>query len=329
MSFLSNPKPYAPWEELMLVQQLAAMKTNMNPLAFMTVHVGDIQKPLRTLCVESQYTMARQYFLEGPLPFIVTAGDNDWVDCPDPMVALEYHHKYFDYFYLNWNNSAITPNSIYSTSSITSLKLSSNSSQPQAPNKTFVTFANSPLSLIEHHPMHPELWRLNYNGVLFIGIQLMNYKDLIADSEERMQASIKWLRTSILDSSIQVIAMFGHGQFQAETKEFFEGIVSAFSGTRTRLPLLYIHGDGHKWDMNDKVQTQLNWPTFFDIQVDQGGLADPLFVEFSLNPAVPLTQEHDLQYVLADGMVRLDRQRGRYPTENGRPNIDELFPVNH
>jgi hypothetical protein len=68
--------------------------------------------------------------------------------------------------------------------------------------------------------------------------------------------------------------------------------------------------------IDDRASTQLNWPSLIDVQVDQGGFADPCIVEIAAvdgaGQLIPLVAEHDLQYVFADGLVRIDRQRGRY-----------------
>jgi hypothetical protein len=70
-----------------------------------------------------------------------------------------------------------------------------------------------------------------------------------------------------------------------ETREFLEGILPAFLGERYWTPVLYIHGDGHKWDLDTKIHTQQGWSSFIDVQVDQGAYADPSIVEFSVDPA--------------------------------------------
>jgi hypothetical protein len=288
-------KPYAPWEEEMLMQQIADMTEYTHPTAMFTVHVGDIQKPPRSLCAETGYFATSQYLKAGPLKTFVLAGDNDWADCPNITQGLEFYHKYFDFFENHWLTNATT----------------------------------FPMQ-VEHNTTFPEMWKFNYNGILFISIQLIDSKNLMTDWEPRMNANIQWILTALKDTELSAVVIFGHGQFGNETKEFFEGILPAFVGDRSSVPVMYIHGDGHNWDLMDKVQSQLNWPSFIDVQVDQGGYADPIIVEFSTDPAVPLLQEHDLQYVFANGVIRIDRQRGRYPLgSDGRPDLTQLqsFPL--
>lgn len=64
------------------------------------------------------------------------------------------------------------------------------------------------------------------------------------------------------------------------------------------------------------LKTQQRWIGFTDIQVDQGGKADPLLVEVApLQKGVmkPFKKESDMQHVFGDGLFRIDRQKGRYP----------------
>ena len=288
-SYHVSIQPYAPWEELMLVSQLSDMRASTDPTAMFTVHVGDIQKPARTLCSEYNYQTVSQYLLAGPLPTFVLPGDNDWADCPDQLQALGFYHKYFDYFERHWTTTAV------------------------------------PRMSVEYNTTYPEMWRFTYDNILFISVQLIDSESKLADWDARMQANINWIWTA-LDSTVPTaVIIFGQGQVSNETKGFFEGIHPAFAGARTSTPVMYIHGDGHEWDLNDKIQTQLSWPTFVDVQVDQGAMADPLIVQFSTDPNFPLQQEHSLQYVFANGLIRIDRQRGRYPVgSDGRADVTSL-----
>ena len=152
------------------------------------------------------------------------------------------------------------------------------------------------------------------------------------DWNARMAADIHWVLSALGDDQYSAVVLFGQGAVGYETREFFEGILPAFLGVRKDTPVMYLHGDGHKWDLGTKIQTQLGWTNFIDVQIDQGAFADPLIVEFSVNPATPLVKEHDLQYVFANGTIRLDRQRGRYPTgSDGRATTANLpqFPLTY
>jgi len=47
------------------------------------------------------------------------------------------------------------------------------------------------------------------------------------------------------------------------------------------LPILYMHGDGHVWDMDSNMYNGLYMTS---IQVDQGGLAPPVRVTVGEGP---------------------------------------------
>jgi hypothetical protein len=310
-------QPYASWEERILQLQLASLRNYSNPSAQFIVHVGDIQKPQRTGCAESRFAMVSSIMKTAPLPTLVLAGDNDWSDCKTPEMALEYYHSYFDYFHLNWNATT-------TATDITNLSLGIMSSSGVQKYKDM----NGRLNF-EHHSKYPEMWRIYIDGILLLSVQNVNYKGLIDDAYNRTLASINWVRSSIRSESfLQAVIIFGHGQFgdKDNTKAFFEGIYDAFSNVdRLSTTVMYFHGDGHQWSLSGKVQRYLNWPAFVDVQVDQGGYADPLLVEFSIHS--PLQFEHELQYVFSNGKIRIDRQRGRYPLQDGKPNIGDLFPM--
>ena len=294
---ITIPQPCASWEEIMLLTQLAEMTASTRPTVMFTVHVGDMQKPDRTFCAEQSYFEAASYLRTGPLPTFSIPGDNDWADCPDPYQALGYYHKYFDYFERQWPNT---------------------------------TTSLIPRMAAEYNDTYPEMWRFTYNTVLFVSIQLIDSKDVLGtdDWNARMAANIAWVLLSLGSDMYSTVVIFGQASVGFETREFVEGILPAFLGVRKDTPVLYVHGDGHKWDLGTKIQTQLAWTSFIDVQVDQGAFADTHIVEFSVNPATPLVQEHELQYVYANGMIRLDRQRGRYPKgSDGRATTENLPPL--
>jgi len=81
------------------------------------------------------------------------------------------------------------------------------------------------------------------------------------------------------------------------------------------LPVLYLHGDGHNWDIDTKLSHQLHWKHFRDVQVDQGGLADPIIVDVAPQKngkLKGLKQRNDLEVAFGRGLFRIDRQGGLY-----------------
>jgi hypothetical protein len=292
----------------MLLDQLTAMTTSRRLNTHFTVHVGDFQKPDRTKCNSMVYEKMANYMSTGPLPTFVLPGDNDWFDCPRAMQSLDDYREHVTFLEDKWYNS-------------------STAKLPEDVVKMDV----------QHDPEYPELWSFYHQGIMFVSVHLIDTKPEVQESgderselwvewNDRMAANIAWFWKAMSDYAedayngdekpLKAIVLFGHGQISIDTREYFEAIRLAFfyfSPELMNLPIMYLHGDGHDWDMDDRIRNQLDWDSFIDIQVDQGALADPLIVEVATNPDAPLVQEHALQYLFAEGLFRIDRQRGRYP----------------
>lgn len=296
----------------MLLDQLTEMTTSRRLHTQFTVHVGDFQKPGRTNCNTNVYEKMANYMSTGPLPTFVLPGDNDWFDCPKAFQSLDDYREHVATLEERWYNS------------------------------TTVTLPEDVVKMdVSRDPDYPELWSFYHQSILFLSVHLIDTKpdaqengdetsDLWVEWNARMGANIAWFYKAMNDygkdgskgdgNPIKAICLFGHGQISVDTRQYFEGIRPAFFSFNSDLrdlPILYMHGDGHDWSMDDRIRNQLDWEAFIDIQVDQGALADPLIVEVATNPNEPLVQEHALQYIFADGLFRIDRQRGRYPPRQG------------
>ena len=175
------------------------------------------------------------------------------------------------------------------------------------------------------HRKHPELFAFAQESILFISVHLINGNPGDEPAEEwdyRMETNIQWVNENVetycSNSDIRGVILLGHSLRSPRTRPLFEGIVDTFRTVKARakLPVLYIHGDGHAWEVDDKLSQQLGWLNFRDVQVDQGALADPILVEIASTDVygkiVPLKVEHDMQIVFGRGLIRIDRQRGRY-----------------
>ena len=286
--YIMGDTPYAKWEDSMLQFQMQELKHQVRDHMLFTVHVGDIQKVQRTNCSESHYQHVADVLRAGPLPTLVIPGDNDWFDCPDREASFSHFSTHLTGLDRDWNHQ---------------------------------------LPLVRH-AKHPELFAMEQNGILFLSIHLINapIKDespnLWAD---RMQRNQDWV-THTLDayfsksSMIRGVVVLGHSLRSPRTRPFFEFLATHFVRNRQRLkiPVVYLHGDGHDWDVDYKFNHQLGWKYFYDVQVDQGAKADPCIVEFAKQvngKMIPLRLENDNQLLLGRGLVRIDRQRGRYTDE--------------
>jgi hypothetical protein len=68
--------------------QLVIKDMNRHPLAFV-VHDGDIKDPASP-CDDARYAKVRGWFNEMDAPLVYTPGDNEWMDCADPVGRLAF-----------------------------------------------------------------------------------------------------------------------------------------------------------------------------------------------------------------------------------------------
>jgi len=299
VSFLDLASQYRDWQETRLALQISEMKRYVKKhpdrnLSF-TVHVGDIQKVAHTNCAESAYNNTAKLLQKGPLPTLVIPGDNDWYDCPDRTESFDLFLKYFGSFETRWHK------------------------------KDYMALG------VERSAENRELFVFYKEGILVIGLHLINapieHED-IESWDARMKMNKEWVAQNIEShfekSEIRGVILLGHCLRSPRTRPFFLSVADYFVNITHRmdLPVLYLHGDGHKWDVDTKLSHQLHWKHFRDIQVDQGGVADPVIVDVASQKKGKLKglkKTNELQLVLGKGLFRIDRQRGRYkdPKEMG------------
>ncbi|OEU22167.1 hypothetical protein FRACYDRAFT_232320 [Fragilariopsis cylindrus CCMP1102] len=291
--YLMGDTPYRDWQESRLGIQMSEMKKYVKThpernLSF-TVHVGDIQKIANTQCEESSYKNISTLLRKGPLPTIVVPGDNDWYDCPNRTESFNFFLQYFGTLETKWHKNDYKPLGI------------------------------------ERSSENQELFVFYREGILFIGIHLINapldHEDI--DSwNARMKMNKEWVAYNIESHfeklEIRGVIILGHALRSPRTRPFFLSVADYFVNITHRqdLPVVYLHGDGHDWDVDTKLSHQLHWKHFRDIQVDQGGLADPVIVDIapSINGKLKKLKERSdhLDLVVGNGLIRIDRQRGLY-----------------
>jgi hypothetical protein len=285
--YLMGDTPYADWEDQMLQYQISNLHKNNQSHILFTVHIGDVQKVQRTNCAEAHYAHIANVLKGGPLPTFVILGDNDWFDCPDRKTSFSLFRQYLTHLDQDWHH----------------------------------TF---PVVRDDHNP---ELLALEHDGILFLSIHLINTR--ISDEPEmdfqiRMRNNQIWVRRQLdhyfANTYIRGVVILGHSLRSPRTRPFFEFLALNFLNNpeRLKVPVVYLHGDGHNWDVDHKLSHQLDWKYFYDVQIDQGAYADPCIVEFAKQvkgKLIPMRQEHENQLLLGGGLIRIDRQRGRYSKE--------------
>jgi len=258
-----------------------------------TVHVGDLQAASRSNCSETAFSNVFTLLVDGPLPTFVLAGDNDWYDCDAPDAAWALFRRYFIGYEDLWQTRL----------------------RPSIPRLRNVT----------RWSRHEEMFVFDHNEVLFLGVNLVNWNsDHPVSVEEHnvlMEANIEWATMNIdhffaTSPRVRGVVIFGHALRRSRLRGFFDNLERLFvdDPDRVNVPVLYFHGDGHKWE----VENITGWDSFVDIQVEQGGHAEPCIVEIA--PVIdgvtsPLVAERDLQHVFGNGLFRVDRQSGSYPTD--------------
>jgi hypothetical protein len=294
--YLMGDTPYRDWQETRLEWQMQQMKqyTKRHPernLTF-TVHVGDIQKVDITRCHESAYQTTASLLKQGPLPTLVVPGDNDYYDCPDRDAAFRLFLRYFVSFEKQWHKKDYESLNLFRSET------------------------------------HPELFVFVKEGILFIGLHLINAPERhegITSWNARMTFNKEWVAKNVQyyfqTQEIRGVLLLGHALRSPRTRPFFLTVAEYFVNITHRedIPVIYLHGDGHNWDVDTKFSHQLHWKHFRDIQVDQGGLADPIIVDIAPQIKGKLkafksddTKNNNLELVLGNGLIRLDRQNGLY-----------------
>ncbi|MCP4174616.1 MAG: hypothetical protein GY758_28025, partial [Fuerstiella sp.] len=207
------------------------------------VHVGDI-KGGATPCDEAVYVKVAGMLRQSIPPVFIIPGDNEWNDCTNPAEAWGFWVKHFMRFDQHW-----------------------------------------------HHrlPVHRQLEREeNFsfvkNNVLCVGLNIVG--GLVHDPPEWKQrhvTDLKWIHRNIkrFGHGVTSMVVFGHAMPAEKHNDFF--IPFNDEAREFGKPILYLHGDGHKW-IHDRPFTAQN---ILRVQVDQGGIAPPLKVTVTDAPKHP------------------------------------------
>ena len=269
------------------------------------VHVGDMMRAERTLCQANFYANVKNILSQGPLPTFVLAGDNDYLDCPDPGDAWGIYLNQFNEFDEEW--SYRLPAGV-----------------PILGVDRWLLPENVPLEEnATRWTTRPEMFSFVQEGVLFLSMTLMHVPDELPPDElfqERVADSKLWVTQQVTEAAVahtlRGVVMFGHARIAGYLRPFFMELKQVFYDAMVYVPVLYIHGDGHEFNFNDNFGTNIGWSQFIDIQVDQGAYADPLLVEVALwtnGVMTPLVSNNPNQFIAGNGLFRIDRQSGRYP----------------
>lgn len=216
------------------------------------IHVGDI-KGGKPPCHEAVYVKVAGMLAKARPPVFIIPGDNEWNDCvdPNPAQAWKYWDKHFMRFDLRWKHDLPVARQM-----------------KREENFAFVK-----------------------NGVLFVGINIVGGR--VHDSAEwklRHAACLTWLRSNLakFGDDVSSLVIFGHALPAAKHQDFFKPFNK--DAQTFQKPILYLHGDGHKW-IHDRPFEAKN---ILRVEVDQGGIAPPLKVTVTDDPAEPFVFDRRL-----------------------------------
>jgi len=218
--------------------------------ALFAVHLGDI-KTGSSKCEEPVYYRVAEYLRTSQLPMFIIAGDNEWNDCKSPKMAWEFWIKHFMHFDMHWEN---------------------------------------PFS-ITRHPDRGELFAFLYNRVLFLGVTVVGGKvhDRLEWSQRHADCS-KWINSNLekYNGKFQRLVIFGHATPTSKHEDFFDKLSN--SAEKIDTPVLYIHGDGHRWIQDYPFESM----QVMRVQVAQGGIAPPVRVSITDNLEIPFVFDRRL-----------------------------------
>ena len=216
-------------------------------------------------CVPEVYENTADILRASKHPLFIIPGDNEWNDCTNPDEAWKLWEANFMHFDKHWPNN---------------------------------------LDVVRQ-PERPENFAFLKQGVLFIGINLVNGK--VHDWEEwetRIEDDRRWIESKFKQHSAEAFAavIFAHANPGSRVSNEFVYKKQAFrplieyldKNTETDFPkpILLFHGDGHKWIAD------LPFPNARErigrIQVTQGGLEGPLRVEIRKDPTNPFYWRRDI-----------------------------------
>ena len=301
--YVMGDVPYTVKEEIILrsqLDQMTSLRTNPHGLddddddrgegdsdangddrnSRFVVHVGDVQNAKRTQCSADKLNTVRDILTDHSpqLPILMTPGDNDWNDCPNPRSAWD---RWTDAFLdppleRNWMSNDMTT-AISRTSSSSSLTTSRMLPVP---------------GLVRRQPVRPENFAFRYSDVLFIGINMVSSGpdgSLTEDQwESRLDDNIDWIDENVDFGGLggggggggggnpipRAVVVFGHSK---RGRRVLHHVRSRFGFMS--MPVVYFHGDGHEYEIERTYyENERGWDRYWRVQVDQGAVAPPLRV---------------------------------------------------
>ena len=231
--------------------QLAAIVESHNAVArpSLLVHLGDLKSQGLGDCTEDDYTLVAGLLRPSRIPVFILPGDNEWNDCVNPEEAWTWWTASFDAFDAGW---------------------------PFEPSVTRQEGRTTNFSFV-------------LESVLFVGLHLVGGR--VHDEDEwtaRHQADADWLDRSLAaNPAADALIVLGHAAPSSDHDDFMERFKA--SAEAFGKPVLYLHGDGHRW-IEDRP---FGLDNLYRIQLDSGGVP-PLMLGFDPAHEPPFIYERAL-----------------------------------
>ena len=298
--------PYSDEEAAILEGQLYQLGIdqdgNSKADGLFAVHVGDIMEGSDSRssdCDRSKYTAVEEMLTKkSPIPVLMLPGDNDWTDCADPDEGWKYWDQSFNLLEWSWAAAQNATRAQVELSRVGNTAAASLSSP----------FAFS--GMVERQAKRMENFAFMHENVLFLGVNAV--ADVYSRSElrNRMEDNIEWVRKQLgmrRTTKLRAVIIFGH----AWHGDFFDELEDDLMMGLNYIPVLYFHGNGHVWYVDQSVYGDNN--PFWVMQVDQGATAPPLKVTVYGDDAIFLDEDarKEANDELFGGFIGVDRRGGR------------------
>ena len=219
-------------------------KVNSEMESEFLIHLGDVVPGTKKAWPESQYAKVASILKGSRIPVLVVPGDNEWNDLSEPDIGWKHWTKHFLHFERHFKRPP---------------KLAT-------------------------QPSRPENFAWTSKGVLLIGINLVGGR--VHDPDEwtaRMRDDADWIRQqmSLHGDKVRAAVVFGQAMPSPDHEPFFR--VFAADCKAFKKPVLYLHADGHVWELEKGWRA----PNLWRVQTDQLGRNPPVQVTVTDDPNEP------------------------------------------
>lgn len=261
---------YDPSEEVLLTNLLDDLN-NDSGLSFVA-HVGDLSSE-EIACSDSLLTKRFKQFQASVHPFIYTPGDNEWVDCSNPLARLTKLRSVFF---------------------ATNRTLGQN------------TFALRRQSSLAKYSKYRENARWDMGGVTFLTLHIPGSNNGLghsidgdAEYNERNAANLAWLKLGFEHAKTvqsRAVMVIQQADMFPQLKQFLGHGATGFEDTKRALkhhaesfgkPVVLVHGDSHffRIDKPFSLIDELYWVNF--TRVETFGSPFHHWIHVTVDPANP------------------------------------------